>query len=208
MTEKPVKLVYGLPCRDDSDESSDESCEELCQGEPHDVERRNPAQMPTRPREEEETSIEKPAKKKGRPPLSDAQKEILRLGREKSRRNQAKRMAQEKLAKIEQEETNETNVAVNKKKSKKQVIVETQPDETSEEEIIYVSKCKKKKKPRKKIIVESSSEDETTTDDEYEEPRVKKTTRKTPVVKLPPIQKPVNRHGVPPEAPQRRLIFR
>ena len=197
MTEKPVKLLYGLPCHDDSDESSDESHEEQS-GEPRTT--------PTKPREE--TSIEKPAKKKGRPPLSDAQKEILRLGREKSRRNQAKRMAQEKLAKIEKEETNETNMTVNKKKSKKQVIVETQPDDTSEEEIIYVSKCKKKKKPRKKIIVESSSEDETTTDEEYEEPRVKKTTRKTPVVKLQPIQKPINRHVVPPEAPQRRLIFR
>jgi hypothetical protein len=55
MTEKSVKLVSGLPCHDDSDESSDESHEEQCQGEPRDT--------PTKPREEEETSIEKPAKK-------------------------------------------------------------------------------------------------------------------------------------------------
>ncbi len=136
--------MYGLPCHDDSDESSDESHEEQS-GEPRTT--------PTKPREE--TSIEKPAKKKGRPPLSEAQKEILRLGREKSRRNQVKRMAQEKLAKIEKEETNETNMTVNKKKSKKQVIVETQPDDTSEEEIIYVSKCKKKKKPRKNLLLKA-----------------------------------------------------
>ena len=142
----------------------------------------------------EADSIQKPAKKKGRPPLTDKQKEALAKGREKSRRNQIKRMAKEKLDKIEKIEKEESNVEIkdeepkkkvqpkiNKKKPKKQIIIESDSD-SSDEQIVYVSK-KKKKKPKRKVIIESSSEDDDS-DEDY------------------PPQQPV--HNIP----QRRLIFK
>jgi hypothetical protein len=125
---------------------------------------------------DEADSIQKPPKKKGRPPLSQKQKDALALGRAKSRRNMQKLMAEEKLRKIAEEEGSnidtvkeesqkEVKPTVNKKKAKKKVIIESESD-SSEDEIVYVSK-KKKKKPKKKIIIESSSEDDDSSDEEY-----------------------------------------
>jgi len=143
---------------------------------------------------DEADSIQKPPKKKGRPPLSQKQKDNLAKGRAISRRNMQKRMAEEKLRKIEAEETNkpiENLKNDNKKKAKKKVIIESESsdddDDSSEDEIVYVSKKKKKKpkkKPKKKIIIESSSsdDDDDSSDEEY-----------------PPQ---------PPQPPVPRLIFR
>ncbi len=119
---------------------------------------------------DEADSIQKPAKR-GRPALSQKQKENLAKGRAISRRNMQKRMAEEKLRKIEQEEKSvkaietvhtepqkKVKPTVNKKKPKKKIVIQSDSD-SSEDEIIYVSK-KKKKKPKKKVYISSSSEDE------------------------------------------------
>ena len=146
---------------------------------------------------DEGDSIQKPPKRKGRPPLTEKQKANLAKGREISRRNQIKRMAKEKLEKIENEEKKESiNIKtedeepkeeikpkVNKKKPKKKVVIQSDTDSSSDE-IVYVSK-KKKKKPKRKVIIESSSESDDSSDEDY-----------------PPTPQPV--HNIP----QRRLIFR
>lgn len=119
---------------------------------------------------DEADSIQKPPKR-GRPPLSQKQKDNLAKGRAISRRNMQKRMAEEKLRKIEEEEKSikpietvdaepqkKVKPTVNKKKPKKKIFIQSDSD-SSEDEIIYVSK-KKKKKPKKKVYVSSSSEDE------------------------------------------------
>ena len=148
---------------------------------------------------DEGDSIQKPPKRKGRPPrqLTEKQKANLARGREISRRNQIKRMAKEKLEKIENEEKKESiNIKtedeepkeeikpkVNKKKPKKKIIIHSDTDSSSDE-IVYVSK-KKKKKPKRQVIIESSSESDDSSDEDY-----------------PPTPQPV--HNIP----QRRLIFK
>lgn len=125
---------------------------------------------------DEADSIQKPSRKKGRPPLTEKQKKALAKGRAISRRNMQKLQAEHKLKKIAEEERSEIETVkeepqekvkpkVNKKKAKKKVVIESESD-SSEDEIVYVSK-KKKKKPKKKIIIESSSEDDDSSDEEY-----------------------------------------
>jgi len=95
---------------------------------------------------DEADSIQKPPKKKGRPPLSQKQKDNLAKGRAISRRNMQKRMAEEKLRKIEEEEKTMVSVdtvkeeskekvkpKVNKKKAKKKVIIESESDSSEDE---------------------------------------------------------------------------
>lgn len=123
--------------------------------------------------DEELNALEKPKKKKrGRKPMSNAQKESLRKGREKAKLNQQKRMLKEREdrmmaegmieqrnAKVEPEGGKEENYEAEN---------ETYPEPDGEVEIIKVKKPKAKPKPKpkakpkKKIVYveESSSDDE------------------------------------------------
>tara|TARA_R110002111_G_scaffold39752_3_gene74776 strand:- start:861 stop:1364 length:504 start_codon:yes stop_codon:yes gene_type:complete len=120
----------------------------------------------------EDDTIQKPAKKKGRPPLTQKQKDALQLGREKSKKNMALAMTKAKLERLEAEDLKEApqpvvKQEVAKKKPKKVVIVAPSDSESSDEEVVYVSKKKKKKAKRKKkkvVIVDSSSDDESDSD--------------------------------------------
>jgi len=131
--------------------------------------------VPDERNEQEDTSLQKPPKKKGRPPLSQAQKDALQRGREISRRKMSKALAKQKLEDIERLESAELQtqqkapVKTKVKKPKKAIVVEESDSSSSEEEIVYVSKKKKPKKKiksRKKVYVSSSSESESETDDE------------------------------------------
>ena len=136
--------------------------------------------------DEAQDSIQKPAKKKGRPPLSDKQKAALKAGREKSRKNMQLAMTKAKLERLQSEPTTDdphdqvTDVKPKKKakpKQKRVVVVESSSDDDSsdtEEEIIYVKPKKKiKKKPKKKtkkrVVVESSSDESESDSDEDEQ---------------------------------------
>lgn len=130
--------------------------------------------VPDERNEQEDTSLQKPPKKKGRPPLSQAQKDALQRGRELSRRRMSKALAKQKLEDIERMESAELQtqqkapVKAKVKKPKKTIVVQESDSSSSEEEIVYVSKKKKPKKKvksRKKVYV-SSSESESDTDDE------------------------------------------
>lgn len=120
----------------------------------------------------EDDTIQKPAKKKGRPPLTQKQKDALQKGREKSKKNMALMMTKAKLERLEAEDLKEApqpvvKQEVAKKKPKKVVIVAPSDSESSDEEVVYVSKKKKKKAKRKKkkvVIVDSSSDDESDSD--------------------------------------------
>mgnify|MGYP003638005576 FL=1 len=123
----------------------------------------------------EDDTIQKPAKKKGRPPLTQKQKDALQLGREKSKKNMALAMTKAKLERLEAEDLKEApqpvvKQEVAKKKPKKKVVIVVPSDSESsdsDEEVVYVSKKKKKKaKKRKKkvVIVDSDSDDESDSD--------------------------------------------
>lgn len=120
----------------------------------------------------EDDTIQKPAKKKGRPPLTQKQKDALQKGREKSKKNMALAMTKAKLERLEAEDLKEApqpvvKQEVAKKKPKKKVVIVVPSDsESSDEEVVYVSKKKKKKPKRKKkvVIVDSSSDDESDSD--------------------------------------------
>ena len=90
-------------------------------------------------------ALEKPKKRRGRKPLSDAQKASLKKGREKAKLNQQRRMLLEKEQRLAEEGVIEPK------------------EEEDEPKIVY--KTKRKPKPKKKKVVyveesESSSEDE------------------------------------------------
>jgi len=130
--------------------------------------------VPDERNEQEDTSLQKPPRKKGRPPLSQAQKDALARGREISRRKMSKALAKQKLEDIERMESAELQtqqkapVKAKVKKPKKTIVVQESDSSSSEDEIVYVSKKKKPKKKvksRKKVYV-SSSESESDTDDE------------------------------------------
>ena len=122
----------------------------------------------------EEESLQKPAKKRGRPPLTEKQKAALAAGRAKSRRNMAKAMAKQKLEDIAHEESMdqpekpvEEKVQVKQKKPKpKPKVVVLSDSEDSEDQIVYVKRKRKKraKRPRRKIVVESSSSEDYSSD--------------------------------------------
>lgn len=92
--------------------------------------------------------LEKPKKRRGRKPLSDAQKASLKKGREKAKLNQQRRMLLEKEQRLAEEGVIDV------------------PNEPKEEEVEVVKVAKRKPKPKKKKVVyveeseSSSSEDE------------------------------------------------
>lgn len=153
--------------------------------------------VPDERNEQEDTSLQKPPKKKGRPPLSQAQKDALARGREISRRKMSKALAKQKLEDIERLESADLQtqqkapVKAKVKKPKKTIVVQESDSSSSEDEIVYVSKKKKPKKKvksRKKVYVSSSSESESDTDDEdfAELPQLRRQPPRPPVHPIQP----------------------
>ena len=91
----------------------------------------------------EDGSIQKPPKKKGRPPLSQKQKDALQAGREKSRKNMQLTMTKAKLERLEANELKE------------------EPQPIIKQEVT-------KKKPKKKVVVVVPSDSESSSDEELD----------------------------------------
>ncbi len=119
------------------------------------------------------SSILKPRQKRGRPPLTDAQKRGLAIGRQ----NHKLRMAKKTIADIEQaqQETQQETPKPKPKpkpKSKQRIIYQSDSSESEDDVIIVKKKPKKKKKT--KVVYESDS---SSSDDEPEPPPPPQMTR-------------------------------
>ena len=121
--------------------------------------------------DEELNALEKPKKiKRGRKPMSEAQKQALKAGREKAKLNQQRRMLKEREDRMKAEGMIEqVEVKIQPEGLKEDTVeAETEPYIEPEVEIVKVKKPKAKpkpkpkSKPKKKIVYveESSSDDE------------------------------------------------